>query len=219
MIQCEQKNQYFRTDTDGIMDVKGDRFMPYMGDQDWWNHRFHQREWKPMKPDPKLESDWFLFQKEGRVLDVACGDGRNAIFLAENGFLVDGIDFCESALKRLSSFAEKAGVRIDTAAVDLDGLNPFQKLPMYDSIIINHYRLHPELYEDMACHLKGNGILWVNGFYAVPQDNPFVTEQDLLKDEDFSGLTHCILEDKVLYQNGSHTCVRYLWRKRSWEYE
>lgn len=192
--------------------------MPYMGDQDWWNHRFHQREWKPMKPDFKLESDCFLLPK-GRALDVACGDGRNAIFLAENGFLVDGIDFSESALKRLSSFAEKAGVNIHTAVVDLDGSNPFQELPMYDSIIINHYRLHPELYADLVCHLKENGILWVNGFYAIPQDNPFVTEQDLLNDGDFSGLSHCISEEKLLYQNGSHTCVRYLWRKMTGEKE
>ena len=193
--------------------------MSYMGNRDWWNRRFHRREWKPMKPDPKLESDCFLLPKAGRVLDVACGDGRNAIFLAENGFFVNGIDFSESALKRLSFFAEKAGVNIHTAVVDLDGSHPFQELLMYDSIIINHYRLHPELYADLACHLMENGILWVNGFYAIPQDNPFVTEQDLLKDEDFSGLTHCILEDKVLYQNGSHTCVRYLWRKRSWGIE
>lgn len=193
--------------------------MPYMGDQDWWNRRFNRREWKLKKPDPKLESDCLLLPKAGRVLDVACGDGRNAIFLAKKGFSVDGIDFSESALKRLSFFAEKAGVYIRTEVVDLDGPHPFQELLLYDCVIINHYRLHSEWYADLEFNLREDGILWVNGFYAIPQDNPFVTEQDLLKDEDFSGLTHFVLEDKMLYQNGSHTCVRYLWRKRSWEYE
>ncbi|MFQ6020708.1 MAG: class I SAM-dependent methyltransferase [Candidatus Aenigmatarchaeota archaeon] len=56
------------------------------------------------------------FVKENKpchVLDVGCGTGTDAIFLAQNGFKVTAIDISEEAIRIAKSKAEKAGVKID----------------------------------------------------------------------------------------------------------
>jgi len=55
----------------------------------------------------------------GRALDLACGEGRNAVWLAEQGWQVTGIDFSEVALEKARHFAEDRGVRVDWVSADL----------------------------------------------------------------------------------------------------
>ncbi len=49
----------------------------------------------------------------GRVLDVGCGTGENAIFLAQNGFLVTGIDFVQNAIRAAKAKAAERKVKVD----------------------------------------------------------------------------------------------------------
>jgi 2-polyprenyl-3-methyl-5-hydroxy-6-metoxy-1,4-benzoquinol methylase len=51
--------------------------------------------------------------KPGRALDVAMGQGRNAVFLAKQGWDVTGYDIADTGLEAARSAAEKAGVRIN----------------------------------------------------------------------------------------------------------
>ena len=187
--------------------------MKYMGDVSWWDKRFSSREFNLAKHEKKLEEDIKKLKQSGHVLDVACGDGRNAIFLAKQGYMVEGIDFSAIALERLNYFANKENVCVETSVVDIEEEASFNGLREYDFIIINHYRLDSERYMDLISHLKDNGILWVNGFCNVPKDNPFVSEMDLLTDVDFADLKNCILDSKDIYYEGNHKLVRYVWRK------
>ena len=148
-------------------------------------------------------------------MDVACGDGRNAIFLSSKGYNLDAIDFSDVALRRLQSFAENARQHVSTAQVDLSKETAFDSLGEYDLIIINHYRLIPEQYQHLTDHLRTNGILWVNGFQKIPSNNPNITENDLLVDEDFEHLKNCTLINKDSYINGIHELVRYIWKKEA----
>lgn len=184
-----------------------------MGDVSWWDKRFSSREFNLAKHEKKLEEDIKKLKQSGHVLDVACGDGRNAIFLAKQGYMVEGIDFSAIALERLNYFANKENVCVETSVVDIEEEASFNGLREYDFIIINHYRLDSERYMDLISHLKDNGILWVNGFCNVPKDNPFVSEMDLLTDVDFADLKNCILDSKDIYYEGNHKLVRYVWRK------
>jgi cyclopropane fatty-acyl-phospholipid synthase-like methyltransferase len=54
-----------------------------------------------------------------RALDVGCGSGANAVFLAANGFEVTGIDFSAVALRKAHAAAEAAGVRVEWVEADL----------------------------------------------------------------------------------------------------
>src|SRR5215470_13284859 len=48
----------------------------------------------------------------GRALDLACGGGRNAIFLAAHGWSVVGVDFSHAALERANALAHRRRVNL-----------------------------------------------------------------------------------------------------------
>ena len=187
--------------------------MKYMGDSHWWDERFKLRELSIMKHEKCLEDDIRYFPSEGKILDVACGDGRNSIYLSKLGYCVHAIDFSKEALTRLSNFSKKENLSIATNLVDLSSNNALLSLDKYDAVIINHYRLNPKLYNSLMNHINMGGILWVNGFREVPKDNPNISESDILSEEDFISLDNYKLEDKKVYEIGERKFVRYIWKK------
>jgi SAM-dependent methyltransferase len=60
----------------------------------------------------------------GRALDLAAGEGRNAIWLAERGWTVQAIDFSPVALERGRRLAAERGVQVDFVEADLNRLVP-----------------------------------------------------------------------------------------------
>ena len=82
-----------------------------------------------------------------------------------------------------------------------------------DAVIINHYRMAKEIYPVLTAWIKDGGILWVNGFADVPEDNSNIREQDILQDSDFELLKQCILLDREKYEVGKRKFVRYVWKK------
>ena len=55
-----------------------------------------------------------------RALDLACGAGRNAVYLASKGFAVDALDISAQALARGARRAEEARVHVNWEEQDLD---------------------------------------------------------------------------------------------------
>jgi len=55
----------------------------------------------------------------GRALDLACGEGRNAIYLAERGWEATGVDFSEAGLAKASKMAEARGVTATWICADV----------------------------------------------------------------------------------------------------
>lgn len=193
--------------------LQGDLIMQYMGNCQWWNDKFKARELKLMRHEKCLEEDIKYFPKKGKILDIACGDGRNSIYLAKLGYTVHAIDFSEEALKRLKYFSKKEKLNIDTQLVDLSTNNFCVYLDKYDAIIINHYRLRPELYSILMNYINKGGILWINGFKEIPGDNPNITELDILREDDFISMENYTLENKNIYKIGEKTFMRCIWRK------
>ena len=62
--------------------------------------------------------------KPGRALDLACGEGQNAIWLATLGWDVTGVDFSEVAIAKGRSRADRDGVRVEFVCADLLGYEP-----------------------------------------------------------------------------------------------
>lgn len=54
-----------------------------------------------------------------RVLDLGCGEGRNAFYLATRGCRVKAVDISEHGIKKLAALAEQAGLAIETEVADL----------------------------------------------------------------------------------------------------
>jgi SAM-dependent methyltransferase len=86
-------------------------------DGDWWNG-FYENRAKPCpffvdRPDESL-AEWVGrgTLHPGRALDLGCGNGRNAIFLARHGFTVDAVDYSQKAIKWAVERAAEAGVHV-----------------------------------------------------------------------------------------------------------
>ncbi len=77
----------------------------------------------------------------GRALDLACGEARNAIWLAERGWEVVGVDFSPVALERARVRAERAGVDIELACCDLVDYEP--ERDGFDLVLVLFLHLPP----------------------------------------------------------------------------
>jgi SAM-dependent methyltransferase len=113
-------------------------------------------------PDELLLQSSYLFSDVPRdypILDLACGDGHNGIFLASKGFSVVLADRSEDALRQARLNARSAGVSVQFWQVNLEqeGVNPLEKLT-FGAILVFRY-LHRPLIPCIKKSLKKGGIL------------------------------------------------------------
>lgn len=102
------------------------------------------------------------------ALDLACGAGRNAFYLAESGYRVDAIDVSAEALARAQSSDQTGGRQIHWIEHDLDsGLPP--GLPRYDLAIMIRY-LDIDLARAAARQLLPGGYLVCEVHLVTDQD-------------------------------------------------
>ena len=123
-------------------------------DQKRWNERFKRKEFALGKePNPFLKKYIHLLPK-GKALDIASGEGRNAVFLAQQGFEVDAMDISGKGLKKAQKLAREQGVKIKTFLVDLDQYQIEKE--RYD-LIANFYYLKRRLIPRIKKGIKKGG--------------------------------------------------------------
>lgn len=93
-----------------------------------------------------------------KALDVACGAGKNSIFLAENDFEVESLDISKVALDVLEKMNY---TNINTVLTDLDGYEPLCNT--YDLIIMTNY-LDRKIIPKLARALKIGGVLFIETY-------------------------------------------------------
>jgi tellurite methyltransferase len=130
-----------------------------------WNRRWSERGVHALQRPPSawlVANRAFVLQAPGRhALDVACGDGRNAAYLARLGFAVRAIDISDAAIDGVQSAARTAGLAIDARQLDLER----DRLPVarFDVVIIFNY-LQRDLFPDLVAALTPGGILVAETF-------------------------------------------------------
>ncbi|MCJ7784336.1 MAG: methyltransferase domain-containing protein [Desulfobacterales bacterium] len=123
-------------------------------DKKRWDERFGRKEFALGKePNPFLKKHIYLLPK-GKALDMATGEGRNAVFLAQNGFDVDAVDISEKGLRKARKLAREKGVKVNALLVDLDHYQIERK--RYD-LIANFYFLKRRLIPKIREGLKKGG--------------------------------------------------------------
>jgi len=66
-----------------------------------WQKEYKKKQFYwGLKPTPRLKQV-IKYAKRGKALDVGAGEGRNSIFLAQNGFEVEAIDLIPEGLEKL----------------------------------------------------------------------------------------------------------------------
>jgi tellurite methyltransferase len=93
----------------------------------------------------------------GRALDIAMGNGRNSVYLAEMGFEVEGIDISEEAVNSALESARKSCVNITAKVADLEG-DFYIEEGAYDVIICFNY-LHRPLIPNIKGGLRSGGMI------------------------------------------------------------
>lgn len=78
----------------------------------------------------------------GRALDAACGEGRNAVWLAEQGWQVTGVDFSAVGLDKARELAAARGVQADWAVADLLEYDPEPRA--YDLVALFYLQVAAE---------------------------------------------------------------------------
>jgi 2-polyprenyl-3-methyl-5-hydroxy-6-metoxy-1,4-benzoquinol methylase len=92
----------------------------------------------------------------GRALDVACGKGRNALFLAAQGFDVTGIDISSVALEEARRRAQEQSLRVSWQQSDLEQI---RLPPFHYDLVINFNYLQRSLIPEIRSTLKAGGYL------------------------------------------------------------
>jgi SAM-dependent methyltransferase len=111
----------------------------------------------------------------GRALDLACGGGRHALFLAERGWKVDAVDGSAVGLSIVRREAERRGLRarITMHHADLEADPPAFTLPpaRYD-LILDFYFLHRPLLAAVPAGLRAGGLFVAAIHYEDPGTAP-----------------------------------------------
>lgn len=122
----------------------------------------------PMPPDA-LRGREHLLPPVGRALDVACGRGAVAVWLAGRGFAVDAVDVSEVALAAGRALAPDPGAdRVRWWAHDLDTGLPAGCAGPYEVVVCQRFR-DPALYPVLAGLLAPGGLLVVTVLSQVDE--------------------------------------------------
>ena len=90
------------------------------------------------KPSAEIVELAETFPRGAAVLDLGCGEGRNALFLAERGFDVSAVDISQHGIAKIRATAERSGFKIRSQVADM---RTYELDREYD-LIISHGCLH-----------------------------------------------------------------------------
>ena len=140
----------------------------------------------------------------GRALDLACGEGRNAVWLATRGWDATGVDFSTSGLEKAARLAEANNVTVGWICADV---TTWQPVAPFDLVVVFYLQL-PEAQRSAALGsaaraLAPGGTLLVvahdltnlTGGIGGPQDPAVLyTPDDVCRDLDGSDITDLVIE-------------------------
>ncbi|NVN92430.1 MAG: class I SAM-dependent methyltransferase [Desulfuromonadales bacterium] len=181
-----------------------------------WNQRYSVEQDSPAQaPAP------FLVQEIERIaglvpgkraLDIACGEGRNSIFLAQHGFSVTGIDISNEGIALARRRADQSGVVVDFLIHDLD--SPFIE-GSFDLIINFNFLLRTLIPEAFSLLVPGGVFV----FETLLETPPFTDSHNpafFLKQGELKQLFQPLYGQILLYEEYPHkqpATARLLFRK------
>jgi SAM-dependent methyltransferase len=139
-----------------------------MDDRTYWNERYRDETFQlPTEPSRPLR-EFADALPDGRALDVATGNGRNALFLADEGYAVDAVDVSGVALAEARDRAMELDPRghVNWIQADLDTYC----LPesAYDVVAVSFYTAL-DLLPDLKGALAPGGVLCYEHHLRSPE--------------------------------------------------
>lgn len=148
-----------------------------------WDKRWRERSPAEPAPPDALELASYRLPSEGRALDIACGLGGVAVWLASTGLRVDAVDLSLVAVDATNRLAQQHHVaeRCSATVADLDAGLP-DLGPSYDVIVCQRFR-DTRLYPQIIDRLATGGTLVITVLSSVGRDHsdsPFLAIPDEL---------------------------------------
>lgn len=143
-----------RSKTTTMMELTGDE--DFADQQSAWDKTYQRKEFVFGKEPASFLAKNIDLLPKGRSLDIAAGEGRNAVYLAKKGFLSEAVDISVVGLRKAQQLAAENNVKIRTINADL---NTYKIKPGQYSVIVNFYYLQRNLIPQIKAGLKHGGIV------------------------------------------------------------
>lgn len=155
-----QEHGFPRTDIDAQIELLHERTREL--DAQHWNDYFAAEH-----PAFNTSPNSFLVEmvkgrRPGKALDVAMGQGRNSLWLAEQGWDVTGFDIADRAVASANEQAEKVGVKIHTEVTTMEAFDYGEN--RWDLILLSYAGAGPSA-DRIERALKPGGILVLEAFH------------------------------------------------------
>jgi SAM-dependent methyltransferase len=135
-----------------------------------WDKRYRAGEHINDEPH-RLVTEFAVKWPAGRALDIACGPGRHALWLAEHGWDVTAVDSSRAAIDILQKRAGDRGVPVRPIQADLERHEFVIEAEAYDLIVVVNY-LQRDLFSSIQAGIRrGGGVI---AAIAMVDDDPGV---------------------------------------------
>jgi 2-polyprenyl-3-methyl-5-hydroxy-6-metoxy-1,4-benzoquinol methylase len=134
-------------------------------DRQHWDRLYNTQNYVYGTEPASFLKDHLKLLPNGKVLDIAMGEGRNAVYLARKGFKVEGVDISEVALRKARRLAKENRVAVQTINADL---NTYEIKPDSYDVILNIDYLQRSLVPQIKKGLRKGGVVVFEN-YTVEQ--------------------------------------------------
>ncbi|MGF1595703.1 MAG: class I SAM-dependent methyltransferase [Acidimicrobiales bacterium] len=129
-----------------------------------WNERYAERAYVWTEEANQFVAAHLGDLTPGRAIDLAAGEGRNAVWLTARGWKVTAVDFSSAGLAKAARLAEDHGVTIELIEADATTWQPSEPV---DLVLISYLQLPPEGRAAVLDHartwLRPGGTLFLVG--------------------------------------------------------
>ncbi|MCM3716600.1 methyltransferase domain-containing protein [Alkalihalobacillus oceani] len=187
-----------------------------------WNTRFQNKNYVyGTEPNVFLAEMQRKLSLSGDALAIAEGEGRNAVFLAEQGMNVSAWDYAESGLLKMNKLADEKGVKVNTQLVDLN--EAVWQQNKWDEIVCIFGHFPEELREKTlqgvkeSVKLGGYFITEVYSHFQIPYNSGGPQNLELLyKPEEFLNvfsdwrIVHFFMGEVVRHEGELHNGLSHI---------
>lgn len=152
--------------------------------RDKWNQIYSAAPFDPT-PSHVLSDNHFLLPSKGIALDLACGLGANALYLAQQGLTTHAWDISDLATHKLQQLAEAQALTIKTLNQEISRQS--FSANCYDVIVVSRF-LDRSICDAIMVSLKSGGLLFYQTYtrkkcFAQGPNNPryLLAENELLQ--------------------------------------
>ena len=178
-----------------------------MAEQQQWDERYREQGGAGvLTPTLVLTQNAHLLPDAGTALDLACGRGANAVFLAQRGLQVSAWDYSAVAIEQLEQYAQQYSIKLLAEVRDVVSDPPAKQ--SFDIIVVSRF-LERSIIPQLSAALKPQGLIFYQTFItekspAIGPNNPdyLLQANELLAQ--FAGLRIRVYREEGLQGDLTH---------------